>query len=129
MASPSHQGRAGSGDDASRRARRRPALPRVRICAPATGARTAAEVVFRPRVPEDPKERQQKARKKEDGGDMTPIVDQKALEDFIESADLNEVRRVEASLVAMAASVRLRAVELETQPVGPFLKPVASRDS
>ncbi len=60
---------------------------------------------------------------------MTPIVDQKALEDFIESADLNEVRRVEASLVAMAASVRLRAVELETQPVGPVLKPVASRDS
>lgn len=47
---------------------------------------------------------------------MTPIVDQKALEDFIEHADLGEARRAEAALEAMAASVRLRVVELETEP-------------
>ncbi|MFP3881715.1 MAG: hypothetical protein ACLFWH_05290 [Actinomycetota bacterium] len=46
---------------------------------------------------------------------MAPIVDQKALEDFIEHADLDEARRAEAALGAMAASVRLRVVELETR--------------
>jgi len=47
---------------------------------------------------------------------MSPFVDQKALEDFIDHADLDEVRRAEAALTARAASVRLRVVELETQP-------------
>ena len=46
---------------------------------------------------------------------MSPIVDQKALEDFIDHADLDEARRAEAALVAMAASVRMRVVELETR--------------
>ncbi|MFZ0013453.1 MAG: hypothetical protein WAL25_04985 [Acidimicrobiia bacterium] len=41
---------------------------------------------------------------------MAPIIDQKALEDFIEHADLGEAKRCEAALEAMAASVRLRVV-------------------
>jgi hypothetical protein len=49
---------------------------------------------------------------------MSPIVDQKALEDFLQSADLGEARRAEAALEAMAASVRLRVVELETRNGG-----------
>jgi hypothetical protein len=47
---------------------------------------------------------------------MTPLADQRALEDFIDTADLGEAKRCEAALEAMAASVRLRVVELETEP-------------
>ena len=46
---------------------------------------------------------------------MSPIVDQRALEDFIEHANLDDARRAEAALQAMAASVRMRVVELETK--------------
>ena len=46
---------------------------------------------------------------------MAAIVDQKALEDFIGQADLDEVRHAEAALTTMAASVRLRVVELEIE--------------
>ena len=61
-------------------------------------------------------------------GLMTPIVDQKALDDFIETADLDEVRRVEACLTAMASAVRLRAVELETRRQVDFTpRPVSVR--
>jgi hypothetical protein len=47
----------------------------------------------------------------------TSIVNEEALDRFIRSADLNEARRTEAALEAMAASVRLRIVELETTSV------------
>jgi len=49
-------------------------------------------------------------------GPMTPsIVNEDALSIFLKSADLDEARRTEAALSAMAASVRLRIVELETR--------------
>jgi hypothetical protein len=38
---------------------------------------------------------------------MAPLVDEKAPEDFLDQADLDEARRAEAALEAMAASVRL----------------------
>ncbi len=45
---------------------------------------------------------------------MTPtLVNEEALARFLQSADLNEARRTEAALTAMAASARLRVVELE----------------
>lgn len=46
---------------------------------------------------------------------MSPIVNQEALVAFIEGADLDEARRAEAALEAMAASVHLRVVELESE--------------
>ena len=56
------------------------------------------------------------------------LVNQKALEDFLDRADLNEARRAGAALEAMAASVRLRVVDLETRrPVGPQPKPTRVR--
>lgn len=60
---------------------------------------------------------------------MTPsIVNEEALDRFLESADLNEARRTEAALSAMAASVRLKVVELENRdPTVQFRpKPVQS---
>jgi hypothetical protein len=59
---------------------------------------------------------------------MTSIVNERALSDFLDSADLGEARRVQAALEAMAASVRLKVVELENQdPVIGFTpKPVQS---
>ena len=56
----------------------------------------------------------------------TSIVDEEALSRFLDSADLGEARRVEAALEAMAASVRLRVVELENQPTGLDFAPVPS---
>ncbi len=44
----------------------------------------------------------------------TSIVNEDALHRFIDSADLRAARRVEAALNAMAASVRMKVVELET---------------
>ena len=46
------------------------------------------------------------------------LVNEEALDLFFQSADLNEARRTEAALAAMAASVRLRVVELETTDDG-----------
>ena len=61
---------------------------------------------------------------------MTPfLVNEEALDRFIRSADLNEARRTEAALIAMAASVRLRVVELETRDADPVanLVPIGGR--
>jgi hypothetical protein len=44
---------------------------------------------------------------------MTPIVNQKALDDFLEHADSNQARRAAVALEAMAAAARLAVVELE----------------
>lgn len=55
------------------------------------------------------------------------LVNEEALDLFLQSADLNEARLTEAALAAMAASVRLRVVELETRDDGeprPHLVPV-----
>lgn len=53
---------------------------------------------------------------------MTPtLVNEEALNRFLLSANLGEARRAEAALEAMAASVRLRVVELETLTTDPNL--------
>ena len=65
---------------------------------------------------------------KSQSAQMTPtLVNEEALDRFLLSADLGEARRAEAALVAMAASVRMRVVELETLDTGdlpPNLVPV-----
>lgn len=45
---------------------------------------------------------------------MTTLVNEDALDLFLDSATLDEARRAEAALTAMAASVHVKVVELET---------------
>lgn len=65
---------------------------------------------------------------KRQSGAMSPIVDENALDEFLERADATEAYQVSIALDAMAASVRLRAVELETRrPVDFTPRPVSVR--
>jgi hypothetical protein len=54
-----------------------------------------------------------KSGKKDDDPDMRPLVDERALERFLEHADAREAATAAAALDAMAAACRLAAVQLE----------------
>ena len=46
---------------------------------------------------------------------MTSLVNQDALEEFLESADATDARRAAKALAAMAAAAEMAAVELEVR--------------
>ena len=66
-------------------------------------------------VPATVEKWREKGGKKDYGEMMSPLVDEKALEDFLAHAGPEDARRAAAALEAMAAAARLAVVDLETR--------------